>query len=145
MGMYTELHLCVRMNPNLPKEVVDILHFMVGHSDEMPSIEDDGLPDHPLFRTGRWFFMLRSDSYYFAMLPNAEFQFDDIANQYYLSIRTNFKNYDDEIAKFLNWIMPYVEYRDECYGYIRYEEDKLPTLIFHKELMDVSVKISQII
>ena len=77
--------------------------------------------------------MLRMDSYYFDGDTHSTLRYDDIARQYMLTVRCNLKNYDDEIALFLDWIGPYVSSLDGTFhGYTIYEEDIEPTLIYYK-------------
>ena len=126
MGMYTELVLGFNLKENTPNEVVDILTYMIesGEGDRQPVI-----PDHDLFKTWRWKFMLSCDSYYFAGFTHSEMSYDDIGKQWEVNIRCNLKNYDNEIEKFIDWISPYVELRGFA-GYSRYEESDEPTLIY---------------
>jgi hypothetical protein len=127
MGMYTELDFHVRLNENTPDGVINILRYMVGNVENEPTF----LPSHELFSTTRWARMCMGGSYYFDADPRAYLRYDKIAEQFFLGIRSNFKNYDNEIELFLDWIMPYVDAFDGDYiGYYRYEEDKVPTFIF---------------
>ena len=124
--MYTELVLGINLKEDVPNEVVDILTYMLESDQE--SLEPT-LPDHNLFRSDRWKFMLRCDSYYFAGFTHSEMYYDDIGKQWEINIRCNLKNYDNEIEKFINWISPYVESRGYA-GYMRYEECSKPTEIY---------------
>ena len=129
MGMYTALHFNSELNVDKDSMVADILKYMVGETEEMPEM----LPDHPLFKTERWGFMLRCDSYYFDEDTISTLRWDKISESYYLCIRCNLKNYDDEIEKFINWIMPYLDVfkqTGDFLGFYRYEEDEQPTLIY---------------
>ena len=49
------------------------------------------IPDHPLFLTSRWKFMLCSDSYYFDGVTHSHFAYDSIGNDYRLTVRCNLK------------------------------------------------------
>lgn len=125
MGDYTELHYNVEMVRDVPTQATDLLRYMVGKLDDEPA-----LADHPLFSAKRWRYMLRCDSYYFPMSTSSTCFYDDIANQWFLSVRSNFKNYDDEINLFIDWIDPYVNaYPGEFLGFHRFEQDDDPTLI----------------
>jgi hypothetical protein len=126
MGMYTELVVGVGLKPNTPPVVIDALKFMAGLTDAQPS----ELPDHRLFATDRWRFMLRCGSYYFAVPDSVtEMKFDEISKAWWLSVRSNMKNYGGEIRAFMEWIAPFVE--DEGFvGHSRYEEDDDPTLFY---------------
>ena len=51
----------------------------------------------------------------------------------YVFSRSDLKNYGGEIAKFLDWVDPYVdELPGKCIGWTWYEEEDQPTLIFKK-------------
>lgn len=131
MGMYTELHFNVELAEDVPGDVIDILKFMVGDSEEEPK----KLPRHKLFESTRWRFMLRTDSYYFPADTHSTLRYDDIGKSYYLCIRTNLKNYDSEIEKFISWIDPYIDIytqQGDFLGFYRYEEDNEPTLIYRR-------------
>lgn len=131
MGMYTALHFNSELNKEVPSQVIDVLKFMAGDAENEPKT----LPEHPLFKTERWRYMLEMDSYYFDEDTHSTLRFDEISEAYYLNIRCNLKNYDSEIEKFIDWIMPYL---DECkqdgdfLGFYRYEEDESPTIIKYK-------------
>ena len=128
IGMYTELHFNSELKKDTPKEVIEILKYMIGERENSPD-----LPEHPLFKTERWDYMLRSDSYYFDADTNSTLRFDEISNDYYLCIRCNLKNYSSEIQHFIDWIMPHLDkYEGEFLGFYRYEESEEPTLIYAK-------------
>jgi hypothetical protein len=136
MGMYTALHFTAALKRDVPDDVVNILRYMLDRGGEW---SEPPTPDHPLFETARWDFMLNADSYYFeadthsALVPYPTSGFG-------LSITCNFKNYTGELASFLDWILPFVDARPgEFLGYHQYEEDEHPTLIYYptKEVADV--------
>lgn len=128
MGMYTELHFNSELRGNVPDGIVAVLKYMLGDIKEEPS-----LPDHELFATKRWRVMLRMDSYYFDADTHSTLRYDDISNNYYLCVRSNLKNYDQEIEKFVDWIIPYLDkYDGDFLGFRRYEETEDPTLIYMK-------------
>jgi len=75
--------------------------------------------------------MLHCDSYYFDADTHSTLRYDDIIGSYFLCIRSNFKNYDDEIQSFIDWIRPYINKSEgDFLGFWRYEEDEEPTLIY---------------
>jgi len=130
--MYTELSIGFYFKEDTPKKVIDIIEYMVSPEkrDEIEETEELGLPEHPLFHTERWQWMLNSaGSYYFRRKPSLVWLFDDIKKQWNLSFTTNIKNYDSEWQKFCHWIAPYVEEDEAPIGTYRYEEDELPTLV----------------
>ena len=125
MGMYTAFHFFARLQENLPKDVVDILTFLIeGNTFLIPLTLS--IPDHPFFKCERWRFIADAD--------NSSFSCDTI------TINGDLKNYDHEIQHFIDWISKYI-YRSEYYdrfakretkfaGYYLYEEDREPTLIY---------------
>ena len=128
MGMYTALHFNSELSIKKNSMIADILKYMVGDTKEMPEL----LPDHELFKTESWRYMLQMDSYYFDEDTISTLRWDDNGDSYYLCIRCNLKNYDSEIEKFIDWIMLYLdEYKQEgdFLGFYRYEEDEDPTII----------------
>lgn len=128
MGMYTELVLGVELKPT--SEVLDILRYMLGDVEERP--ECINRDDHELFKTERWECMLRCDSYYFDGQTDSKLFVDNLykdAPMYFLNVRSNLKNYDSEIEKFMDWLAPYIA-TNGFLGYKRYEEADDPTLIY---------------
>ena len=125
MGMYTELVLGAEIENN--QDVISIIKYMLGESNVKPQ-----LPEHSLFKTDRWKYMLHCDSYYFAGTTHSNLKCDAILGiRYFLTIRSNLKNYDSEIEKFLDWLCPYIKTYGFL-GYKRYEEFEDPTLIYKK-------------
>lgn len=123
MGMYTELVLGVELTSE--PTVIDTLRRMLD-SDAKNKVVTIG---HPLFSTSRWAYMLLCDSYYFDGQADSRLVYDAHLKSYYLNVRCNLKNYDNEIELFLDWLCPYI--RTEGFlGYSRYEEDNNPTLIY---------------
>jgi hypothetical protein len=129
MGMYTEIHFNSELKKNLPESIVKVLQYMIdGERENEPE-----LPDHEFFKCRRWSSLFRMDSYYFDADTHSTLRFDDISNAYYLCVRANLKNYDSEIQKFINWIMPYLDKSEgEFLGFYRYEGTEEPTLIYAK-------------
>lgn len=128
MGMYTEFHFNSELKADTPDNVIKTLQVMLG--------EEIGvkLPEHPLFGDTRWRFMLICDSYYFDADTYSTLRYDDIARAYFLCIRSNFKNYSDEIKLFIDWITPYLDKEPgEFLGFYRYKKDNNPTLIYMPE------------
>lgn len=138
MGMYTELNIAVEIENN--ENVIRKLHFMLGTSKEDVEI------NHPLFGTYRWAWMLQSNSYYFPGQADSKLYRDDLYKDdpmYFLNIRCNLKNYDDEINLFLDWLCPYI-ITEGFLGYTRYEENDNPTLIYKENGKIVCKNISYI-
>lgn len=127
MGMYTEFHFNAELKKDAPKDVMDILRYMLrdGHT-ELPLDR----PNHPFFQCDRWQGLFTGESAYFP-ITNVRCINNDHFSSTVLNVRSNIKNYDCEIQKFLHWIQPYIdEGCDTLLGYYRYEEDVWPELIF---------------
>jgi hypothetical protein len=137
MGMYTALHIAFEIED---VEATSILHYMIGQGPRPHS-----LPDHPLFQTPRWQFMLTCDSYYFDYDSSANmisYPSEETAHRHLVSVTSNFKNYDDEIDKFLDWVSPYIVTKDrEWVGYMMNEEDERPTnIVWRDNILKVEVE-----
>lgn len=145
MGMYTELHLNSEIRKDTPENVLRVLRYMLSTSEEEAAAISFEKPDHPLFGETRWRFMLLSDSYYFDADTHSTLRFDDIAKSHYLCIRCNLKNYDREIAKFCDWVAPYLDKQDgEFLGFSRYETDEWPTLLFYGRGKDGIARVRRV-
>jgi len=127
MGLYTELYVCCELRGDIPPEAVDALYYMAGEVNTRPTT----LPSHPLFEGARWPYMLRSWSYYFVPYAVQKFQYNYIGRNYMLIARSDFKNYDDEVSLFFDWLAPMLDCEPgQHIGHYRYEEDAVPTLVF---------------
>jgi hypothetical protein len=127
MGMYTELVLKCRVRDTTPDGIKEVLRHMFGNN-----VEPETLPEHPFFKSPRWSLLGKCSSYYHH--PEALSGIFESSNDWgdmYIFSRSDLKNYDNEIALFVDWITPYVDgYGKACIGWEWYEEDEAPTLIF---------------
>lgn len=126
MGMYTELNIAVAVKVDL--NTLQVLEGMTGQS-EFNGIE----PPDPI-GVG----MLRSDSFYFdhtadsSLVNKKTWEEEDGTQDVYeriLNVRCDLKNYRDEIENFLDWVRGFATTRGFI-GYMRYEEEEHPTLIY---------------
>ncbi len=122
-GMYTELVLGIELMDE--PVVIDALMVMLDNR----VVAKDVAIDHPFFHTALWSCMLLCDSYYFDGKTDSKLVHDEINKSYYLNVRCNFINYDNEIELFLDWLCPYIK-TDGFLGYSRHEECDDPTLIY---------------
>lgn len=130
MGMHTEIYVKAVLKDDVDNNVINILKYMLGIDDV--ELEDLEIPSHSLFATRRWHYMLRSGSYYHIPYKIKLLEYNDISENYYLVVRSDFKNYNGEIGKFFDWISPHVEKDgDKTFiGYSLYEEDDEPKLYY---------------
>ena len=119
MGMYTLLKFDSTLRADTPARVIETLRRML--NPECPR-KTDVWPDHPLFHTERYWVMLKMSSAYFDEPTQSTLRKNDDGS-WRLEVQCNFKNYDDEIRLFTDWIMPYTTESDGTeLGYHRYEE-----------------------
>jgi hypothetical protein len=130
MGMHTKFHLQAELKEDVPEEVIKHLQWMLGQA-----YRPQPFIDHPLFQDTRASWMLNCSSAYFPAVDHSTLyvRYD----RWHLNVDCDFKNYSDEVAKFTDWIMPYVEAPiGEFLGYSMYEEHdefQPPELIFKTE------------
>lgn len=123
MGTYTELVFEGRTVENIPSEVAEVLGYLF--SEERGSIPKY-LPKHSYFLCDRWEHIGDTNSYYHIPMSVSKIRQDvNYRTSYNIFTRCDLKNYDNEIAKFIDWISPYMgRYR----GWYLQEEDTQPTL-----------------
>ena len=129
MGMYTEFHFNAELKQDVDNNIIATLKYMLIEAELAPKT----LPKHELFKNpkNRWRFMLITDSYYFDADTHSTLRYDKIEKAYFLCIRSNFKNYNNEINLFISWITPYLEkFKGDFLGFYRYENTETPTLIY---------------
>ena len=129
MGMYTELYMSATLSEDTPAQVLDILKYLFNDAHAPES-----LPDDEFFKCGRWDFIGNSNSHYFTPFSLSRLIELDYTSGYYFTTRSDLKNYDNEIAKFIKWIMPYLDGEEGNHlGHFRYEEDIAPTFILKEK------------
>ena len=138
MGMYTELTLKVDLNEGLPEDVNRILRFLFDNSfdeddDEMVTGKDfikkyGELPDHEFFKSERWSSVGSCNSFYHVPETFNHYRRNSLFS------RSDLKNYDCEIEKFLDWLLPYIskEENRRVVAMAWYEEDDAPTCYFFR-------------
>lgn len=119
MGMYTEIFFRATLIKDIPDEVLAPIRAMLGQIE----VDPDDLPDHPLFECPRWDMLGQGSSYYFPQHAASGVTHDEIRKAYGLALNADIKNYHEEIAKFFDWIDPYVDAAPgEFLGYELYED-----------------------
>lgn len=139
MGMYTKLELKVNLSPGMPSQVYRLLRYRLSPGKSMDDIKEieheEGktsahniLPVHDFFRTDRWDNIISwyGDKSY----RNGSSYLTREYNNLILVIKSDVKNYDGLIDKFLDWLSPYLlDYHEQIVGFVRYEEWSWPALI----------------
>lgn len=110
MSTYTNFKCKIHLRSDTPEEVVSLIDKTVKgdigvdkvifHSSDVP----DSSIDHIFFQCERWYFLFLSTNW--GSTEGAKFYRS--GNHWVLELDTEFKNYDDEIEKFVDWITPYV-------------------------------------
>lgn len=129
MGMYTHLVLNVNLIKDTPNDVVGTLLWLSYQTDICPIQEG-----HELYGLDRIGVVMCGDSGSFDGDTNYSFLFDEIKEEWAITINSNIKNYNMEYQKFLEYIQPYIieNYGDKKFlGFMRYEEWEEPTLIYN--------------
>ena len=121
MGMYTELRLdCVVRAEGV---VLGVLKWMFNsrrEKDHPPHIDGPEFT-HPLFRCPRLWAIGCCGSAYFDEDPHSTIEHVE-GDLYRIVSVSNFKNYDNEIQKFADWIRPIVQVEPGAkFGSERYE------------------------
>lgn len=125
MGMYTELVLKCEVSGDAPEIVKNVVRHLFSGGERPEQI-----PEHEFFKCHRWSSIgSGSSAYHFPEAISNLFKYDWDESLYIFS-RSDLKNYDDEIAKFVDWITPHlVAHGETCIGWSWYEDDEKPTLI----------------
>jgi len=126
MGMYTELKINVVLKENTPPCVIEFLNNIINRQhldgENVLTTSRNLFPhfNHEFFECDRWELLLIStkggytEGRYFTKLEG----------KYVLKLHTEFKNYDNEIDKFIHWMSSFVEYkrRPHRVGYRNFED-----------------------
>ena len=111
MGHYTELKVKLKLKKNTPESVINILKRVLierdlGHDKTLFNTEDVFKPEleHEFFKTERWYMLFLSTNW--GDIQGGKFYEEN--GYWVIDLHTEFKNYDSEIDKFMNWISPYV-------------------------------------
>lgn len=130
--MYTELILGAELHRDTPKQVIDVLKYLTDF--ELGKTEPKDLPEHEFFKCERWRFLFKMGSFYFGVHNGStKLWFDEVCDSWHISTRSNLKNYDGEIEKFLDWIKPYLSDGSgdrSFYAIVTYEEAEEPTIYY---------------
>ena len=77
MSMYTEIYVKAVLKEDVNINVIDVLKYMLGMDNI--ELEDLILPNHSLFTTNNWHYMLRSGSYYHVPYVVSLFEYNNIS------------------------------------------------------------------
>lgn len=118
MGEFTNLHFSCELRHDTDSDVIKALQYMTGLSKLY------AVPDEALCECARWKHFLRGDSYYSYAPPVAKLTQEKRGHKnsdsWYFAVICSFKNYDNELEKFLAWLDPYVSVHSNSFmlGYV---------------------------
>ena len=125
MGMYTEFLLKAEVKENVSQDIIEILEYLFGEGNEPKTF-----PDHPFFECSRWDCVGHMSSFYHIPWYSSKIDNGNALGTYYIFSRSDLKNYEGEIEKFLDWAQPYLKpATGNVLGWTWYEENDGPTLI----------------
>lgn len=126
MGFYTELKFDAKLLRSTPIEIILLLESLINLQDS--SIPDASFIDHEFFDCTSWYKIFLPSQF----LETQENTLDFQNGRYIISIHSEFKNYDQEIEKFVDWIKPYVigRKKKQYVGYFRNENSNNKTNIY---------------
>ena len=126
MGMYTELVFKASFFKGIPSDVRAVLEHLFKEG-PLPTL----LPEHPFFAKKYWSCVGNCCSYYHHPKVVNSWSEEPYSSSINVFSRSDLKDYDEEIAAFLDWVKPYLDQCDgECIGWSWYEEADEPTLIY---------------
>lgn len=124
MGMYTEVTIGCRFKKSAPRILIEALDYIINGIEIKDVKVGEFIIKYSLH-------IIQCDSYYFGAPATSAFYYNKIMNEYELSIRSNCKNYNYEIEKFIKYITPYVECGSgplNIFATVQFESNDFPTL-----------------
>ena len=126
MGMYTELKINIVLKPDTPQCVIEFLNNVINNdlldSENVLFTSRNLFPhfNHEFFECNRWELLLTSTNGGYT----GGSRFTKLEDKYVLNLHTEFKNYDNEVDKFINWMSSFLEYkrRPHYVGYKNFED-----------------------
>lgn len=142
MGYYTEVKVKIKLRKDTPDNVLSLLGRVIiqgdlGHNKPMFGFEDVFVPDidHIFFKCQRWYMLLLSTN--FGGISGGKFYQEK--ENWIIDLHTEFKNYDDEVDKFIDWVSPFVlgRKKKQYVGWYKGENDSNRTNIYINRVCQV--------
>ncbi len=113
MGSYTNLIFKAKLRKDTPDNVISLLKRVLIDHDlglgdaKIFKTEDVFVPDidNPFFKCDRWYMLFKSTNWDDTMQGG---KFYEDKGYWILDLHTEFKNYENEIGLFVDWISPFV-------------------------------------
>lgn len=114
MGTYTEFSFKATLKKTTPEFVINFLKKVIIENnigiatvlfktEDVPKVLEI---DHVFFKAERWYMLLLSTN--FGITSGSTLTFN---KRWTITVHTEFKNHDDEIEKFIDFISPFIEGR----------------------------------
>lgn len=129
MGMYTELMVEGSIRHDAPAQVKHFVNVLFNRDYHISGADVLPKPDHPFFQCSRWNSVGNCSSFYHLPFSMSAVSTPHTGDLCFIS-RSDLKNYDNEIALFLDWIKPYCNL---LRGWHLYEEDQNPTVFNYEK------------
>ena len=131
MGTFTGLYISCAFKKDLPEKVIEVLQYLFDEKGDDSTSEPKELPEHEFFTLPNWQLIGGCSSYYHTPMATSYLWFDaENSGRYYLTSRSDLKDYDNEIEAFMEWIMPYIREDDQFIGFVKAENSE-PSLIYY--------------
>lgn len=132
MGTYTRFKCRIKLADSTPPEVITWLQHEMDFTKKVEYHDDEVVQpfnDHEFFECQRWV------NLFYSHKDGGPVSFKKIGKTWILDLDAEFKNYDSEISKFVDWIMPYVKIGRNKKVYIGYKqtEGHMPQYHYWKE------------
>lgn len=129
MGTYTRLHLSFKLKKDTPDEVINVLKRII-----IDDKIDKTINNVPFFNDClRWYHLFQGKNCEWQLITKMFF------NKHYwcIEINSEFKNYDNEIELFLDWIKHYIIGRKKLLylGYSQIEGYGYNRIYFHLDTL----------
>lgn len=113
MGYYTELKLNIKLKKETPDNIIEFLKKVlidkdIGVDNKFLFKSGDVFKpwfSHDFFKCQRWYMLFLSTNWDEDMQGG---KLREDKGNWTVNLHTEFKNYDDEIDKFMDWITPYI-------------------------------------
>lgn len=148
MGMYTEFIFGCALREDTPRICIEALDYVINGEEKKPRYENPITCEEKLYNDtfidrilsveeienfADFYDLSRlcySFSGYFGAGENDPcFYYDSVIKAYRISIRSDIKNYENQIDRFLEYIEPYIKSgsgSNDIYAYVLYEENEYP-------------------
>ena len=140
MGTYTELILKVQFKKEwLSTQELEIFEYLFTRDCDDSRPRPLSLPDHPFFAFPRWDWIRSSSSFYHHPRPVISYC-HEVCDKIYLFMRIDCKNYNEQIEKFLDCIVPLTsETYNRCIGWRWVDELEEPVILYYDDIVKQSV------